>query len=896
MSDKKFFINSSNLEIKSAASKENDNIKIAGYANTSLKDRTGDVVLPEAWAKGIENYRKNPVLLYQHDHSRPIGKSEIVRVDKKGIFVEASVSSAAEKLHGVQSLIKDGALKSFSVGFRVKDADYDRSSDTFLIKDLELLEISVVSVPCNQDSLFSIRKSFEDDNSYEEFKKQFIGEEKEENNTVEEVEPQIENTEKAVDEKEAVEESKDNSDEQPSINSVEPVEDDPHKPIPFYNLLSAETSNLNIGDFIRMEGKRYNISKIATAESPYFIFKEVDIKGVSSDNTIKVYAENLSVANTWDISTKFDLVLINHSSDKELTTSERNKIKDEFDELIKASELDLFNLKSNNKVKSNNNNQITLNNLINLKSMDESSWSDTHYILAKRFVNTVKTLITLPEEDDRNFTLQLNGYITENKENKQMATQDIGDPITVETKSTQVDVVEEKTVSNHVSEPRVAELVEKTGEKIIAESEEKIKHNNEEHENSRLAEELAELKGQMKAYRDQIQSYTESKMVYQENTRKHSQFSQKDLSNAHFLAKALRKSPLETNYGMRMKDVVQGSSVAAFENAFSTNVYEEMRQQLVVAPLFNRIEVNARQFSVPVASEDVDDDIAQFESGTYTTDTDSNVPTTNQHVIKSVELTPHKFMVKTHIAKDEEEDTLLPLVDFLRSAATRRMARFADKVLLRGTGTLTGFDATESLVAGSSNVSIGIGGVSSPIKGVVNLAGAVSALNIYRGEGLTGTTANTAKANAATVASTRAAMGKYGLALGENLVLLTTVEGYNNFVTEDDFQTVDKFGSQATYLTGSLGAIYGIPLYITEFLDSASGTASNRVLATMLYKPGFLIGERRAMEVESEYLPERQVTAMYMSTRFDMKALTTESSAALSSTYAYAANILSGAS
>ena len=29
-----------------------------------------------------------------------------------------------------------------------------------MITDVELLEISVVSVPCNQDSLFSIRKKF----------------------------------------------------------------------------------------------------------------------------------------------------------------------------------------------------------------------------------------------------------------------------------------------------------------------------------------------------------------------------------------------------------------------------------------------------------------------------------------------------------------------------------------------------------------------------------------------------------------------------------------------------------------------------------------------------------------------------------------------------------------
>lgn len=901
MSNKKFYIHSDNIEVKASSSNEAKTFKIAGYANTSAKDRVGDIVLPQAWAKGIENYRKNPVLLYQHDHTKPIGRADAVRVDKKGIFIEASVSNAAEKLHGVQTLIKDGALKSFSVGFRVKDADYDKASDTFLIKDVELLEISVVSVPANQDSLFSIRKSFEDDQSYEDFKKNYISSvvEKESEELTEDASI---NLEAAITEGDHSLSDETTLDTIKNIATVEKEDDedsgtyeDPSTPIPFFNLLSMETSKLSNGDFVKLEGKRFNIVKIATAESPYFIFKEVDINGVSSDNTIKINAENISVVNTWDLNTKYDIELLNHSELKSLTDSTRDSIKTEFSKYITASELDLFNLKSNDKIKSNIEYQTTLNNLMNLKSMSDGSWNETHYQLAHRFINTVKALIDLPEEEDRNFALKLNGHsITENKENKEMATQDIGDPITVKTSATSTPAVEEKNVSvNHVAEPRVAQLVEKTGQTIMAQSEEKIRANNENHENTRLAEELAELRGQMKAYREQIQSFTESRMVYQENTRKHSQFSQKDISNAYFLAKALRKSPLDTSYGMRMKDIVAGGSVAAFENAFSTNVYEEMRQQLVVAPLFNRIEVNARQFSVPVASEDTDDAIAQFESGTYTTDTNNYVPTTNQHVIKSVELTPHKFMVKTHIAKDEEEDTILPLVDFLRAAATRRLARFTDKVLLRGTGLLTGFDATESLSAGSTS---GIGGVSSPIKGIVNHAGAVAALNVWRGVGLTGTDANTAKANAATIASARVAMGKYGLALGENLVLLTTVEGYNSFVTEPDFQTVDKFGAQATYLTGSIGAIYGIPLYISEFLDSTSGTANNRVLATMIYKPGFLIGERRAMEIESEYLPERQVTAMYMSTRYDMKALTTESSAALSSTYAYAVNILSGQS
>ena len=170
--DKTFYLNSV-LETKGLIKKDKS-LKIAGYANTTDKDRAGDIIPATAWAKGVDNYRKNPVLLYQHDHAKPIRRVDKVTVDKKGIYVEAAVSEAAETLHGVQTLISDGALKSFSVGFRVKDGHYDSESDTMSITDVELLEISIVSVPCNQESLFSVRKNFENDNEYQEFKKRFI--------------------------------------------------------------------------------------------------------------------------------------------------------------------------------------------------------------------------------------------------------------------------------------------------------------------------------------------------------------------------------------------------------------------------------------------------------------------------------------------------------------------------------------------------------------------------------------------------------------------------------------------------------------------------------------------------------------------------------------------------
>jgi len=72
------------------------------------------------------------------------------------------------------------------------------------------------------------------------------------------------------------------------------------------------------------------------------------------------------------------------------------------------------------------------------------------------------------------------------------------------------------------------------------------------------------------------------------------------------------------------------------------------------------------------------------------------------------------------------------------------------------------------------------------------------------------------------------------------------------------------------------------------------GTTGNE-LGVLVYKPGFMIAERRGMEIESEYEPRQQVTAMYMSTRFDFKALSSNASAALDATnFAYASLIQAG--
>jgi len=167
MKDKVLHLNSA-FSIKAADSAEGS-IHIEGYASTVDVDRHGDVVPSSVWEKGMQNYLKNPVILAYHDHSNPIGRMTEHKSDNKGLWIKARISTAAKQFQ----LIKDGILTAFSIGFRVLDAEYNSAAEVFLIKDLELVEISVVSVPANQNTLFDLSKAFDSAEDYKRYKEQF---------------------------------------------------------------------------------------------------------------------------------------------------------------------------------------------------------------------------------------------------------------------------------------------------------------------------------------------------------------------------------------------------------------------------------------------------------------------------------------------------------------------------------------------------------------------------------------------------------------------------------------------------------------------------------------------------------------------------------------------------
>ena len=889
MSDKKFYLNSS-FEAKTL-NKKSKALKIAGYANTTAKDRAGDVITATAWAKGVDNFRRNPVLLYQHKHDCPIGRVNAIKVDKKGIFVEASVSEAAEKTQGVQTLIKDGALKSFSVGFRVKDGNYDREADTMTITDVELLEVSVVSVPCNQDSLFSLSKSFESDSERKNFLNQFTDKEE----TKAHIKAGITDMSSGHYHTLEVDENGD------GVTTYASHNENHFHLVKSYVIQEAEghSHEISMSAVAVHEAAMENDADATVSERP------LSPSEMTATGDKEVTEEETKTEETATEEVKTEEVKTEEVKAEEIQDSEEvEKEEEEFETVDPNEPIPMINLLSDNGDDVQNGALVELNDKTYKVVKVATDQSPTFKFLevdaeGNSCDNTldvdVKDIKNIDSEEKMSETSQL--HKDSDKEETKMANQEIDTPIDLTQasqkaakeisnaeaeKTVQADTapVEEKQVAPakvEVSEPEVAKLVEKTGEAIIKEADAKDKTQSE--YTPKESGEVDELKAQIATFKDQIKSLTDSKMKYQEASRNQSQYSEKDMANAYLLAKCMNKRDVfDTKMGSKMKAI---TSVDQFLSNFSSNIYTEMEQQLVIAPMFERISVDARNFRVPVADEDTDGDVAQFKSGTFATGIAdaTNVPTTNQNTISAVTFTPHKFMATTHLAKDEEEDTVLPLLDFLRAAATRRLARAIDKSILRGTGALSGFTAspTNAISAGT--------GFASVIEGLTNLASDAS-LSVATGG------AND-KVDPSDIAGARTSLGKYGLQLGDQLVYLTTIEGYNSLVQTSDFRTVDKFGPNATYLTGSVGAVYGIPIQITEFLDNV-GSSGNHI-GLLMYKPGFLIAERRGMEIESEYEPRQQVTAMYMSTRFDFRPLTTNSNNALDSTkYPYAVVVDAG--
>lgn len=306
-------------------------VEIEWYASTKDKDRVGDIVEPKAFERALEQYMLNPIVLLQHKTDKPIWVVEETSIDDNWLFIKAKIT---ENTDWVIDQIKNWVLRSFSIWYRVKDYDTDVRElanwdydFTNIIKDLELFEISVVSVPANP---YALVKSFEDllevkeveevepDKVSEVMEHEIEETEKEEEETpietdTESTENVEENTDEAIvseekenDEIEEKETEEIVADENSEIVETE-IEEVSENEVetPTNDVEVDETSNENVVETksIEVETKSFNFDeKFAEMKKSFdeqLSKKDIEIKELKSkvDNMSKLFAESLEAVD-----------------------------------------------------------------------------------------------------------------------------------------------------------------------------------------------------------------------------------------------------------------------------------------------------------------------------------------------------------------------------------------------------------------------------------------------------------------------------------------------------------------------------------------------------------------------------------------------------------------------
>lgn len=135
------------------------NVDFIAVASTASEDRHGEVVSVDGW--DIKNFKKNPVLLWAHDHyEMAVGKATKIWVEGEGknarLMIKGVIHEATERARALKYLVQEGFISTMSVGFRALEMD----GNTFTKQ--ELLEVSFVNVPANSQAMISAYKSLSD--------------------------------------------------------------------------------------------------------------------------------------------------------------------------------------------------------------------------------------------------------------------------------------------------------------------------------------------------------------------------------------------------------------------------------------------------------------------------------------------------------------------------------------------------------------------------------------------------------------------------------------------------------------------------------------------------------------------------------------------------------------
>jgi HK97 family phage prohead protease len=127
----------------------------SGYASVfGNTDRQNEIVLPGAFSKTLPAFLKDGFGALNHDWSSlPIATISEAREDARGLYVKGEFHSTPDAQAArtiVRERLERGKSVGLSIGYKVTDDEFKEGSRH--LKEVDLFEVSLVSVPANAEA------------------------------------------------------------------------------------------------------------------------------------------------------------------------------------------------------------------------------------------------------------------------------------------------------------------------------------------------------------------------------------------------------------------------------------------------------------------------------------------------------------------------------------------------------------------------------------------------------------------------------------------------------------------------------------------------------------------------------------------------------------------------
>ena len=157
-------LNKKRLDIPFEIKSISDSGAFTGYGSVfGVKDSYSDIVIKGAFTNSLNQWKEKgrlPALLWQHKMDEPIGYYTKMVEDENGLYLEGQLliddDPLAKRAH---AHMRAKSLSGLSIGYVLNDYDYDKEKSAFILKDIDLWEVSVVTFPANDEARIDNVKS-----------------------------------------------------------------------------------------------------------------------------------------------------------------------------------------------------------------------------------------------------------------------------------------------------------------------------------------------------------------------------------------------------------------------------------------------------------------------------------------------------------------------------------------------------------------------------------------------------------------------------------------------------------------------------------------------------------------------------------------------------------------